>query len=122
MVTEEENKDLIKISSLEEIKESIWQLHLLKSSGPYGFPAIFYRFYWRIVQNRIVWCVQEFFHYGRIEEDMNNSLIVLISKTDQPSTFDGFRPRSLYNFSYKVVAKIIAIRLGSVVSKIVSLN
>lgn len=53
---------------------------------------------------------------------MNNSFIVLIPKTNHLFNFDGFHPISLCNFSYKIVAKIIAMRLNSIVSKIVSPN
>lgn len=79
-MAEGENATLIKIPSLEEIKESIWQLHPLKSLGHNGFLGIFYRFYWNIIQDKIVRCVQDCFRYGRNADNMNNSFIVLIPK------------------------------------------
>lgn len=61
VVIEEESSDLAKIPSPEEIKKSIWQLHLLQSPGPDGFPRIFYRFYWNIIQDKIIRWVQYYF-------------------------------------------------------------
>lgn len=58
----------------------------------------------------------------KISDGMNNTFIVLIPKNNQPHNFDGFRLISMCNFSDKVVAKIIAIRLGTAVSKIISQN
>lgn len=82
MVTVEENIALIKIPSIEEIKKSIWELHQLKSPRSDGFPCIFYRSYWRIIKERIVKCMQDCFHFEKIEESMNKTFIVLIPKTN----------------------------------------
>lgn len=44
-ISELENDLLTKIPTKEEIKHSVWSLHPLKSSGPYGFSVIFFRNY-----------------------------------------------------------------------------
>lgn len=45
IVTEKESLELAEIPSSEEIKESIWQLHPLKSPGSDGFLGLFYWVY-----------------------------------------------------------------------------
>lgn len=57
VVTKKDNRELLKIPTPKEIKESIWQLHPLKSPEPDGFSGIFFRFYWKIIQERIINCV-----------------------------------------------------------------
>lgn len=54
-ITLQENLDLIRIPSEEEIKSCIEKLHLLKSLGPDGFPGVFFRSYWSIVKDMVVW-------------------------------------------------------------------
>lgn len=105
-----------------EIKKSIWSLHPLKSSGPDGFSGIFYRRYWNIVKEKLANFVREVFRYGNILECSNRSFIVLIPKMNNASNFNQFRPISLCNFAYKVVAKILATRLSRILEKLMSLN
>ena len=52
-ITDEENADLMRIPSIEEVKDSIWSLHPLKSLGPDGFLGIFYRTYWKIIHVKV---------------------------------------------------------------------
>lgn len=52
----------------------------------------------------------------------NMTFIVLIPKSNKACCFNQFRLISLCNFSYKVVAKILATRLVVVLDKIVSPN
>lgn len=44
---------------------------------------------------------------GRISEPINSTYISLIPKTDSPLSFNVFRPISLCNCLYKIIAKII---------------
>jgi hypothetical protein len=46
----------------------------------------------------------------------------LTPKVDKPSILGDFMPISLYNLAYKIIAKIVAIRLKSYLSKSLSLE
>jgi hypothetical protein len=48
---------------------------------------------------------------GRMHAPFNSTFITLILKSDDPQSFDEFRPISLCNCIYKIVAKIIAQQL-----------
>ena len=53
-------------------------------------------------------------------EAYNSTFIALIPKTDNPGSFDDFRPISLYNCIYKIIAKIIANHLRPIISTHIS--
>ena len=48
---------------------------------------------------------------GRITPSLNSTFLVLIAKKDKPTAFADFRPISLCNLIYKLISKIIAVRL-----------
>ena len=48
---------------------------------------------------------------GCISPSLNSTFLSLIPKKDKPSTFANFRPISLCNLLYKLIAKVIAVRL-----------
>lgn len=51
---------------------------------------------------------------------INSTFVALIPKLDNPSTFNDFRPISLCNCIYKIIAKIIANRLKTILSTHIS--
>jgi hypothetical protein len=75
-----------------------------------------------IVNQNVIDFVQAFFKNDYLLKEFNNSSIVLISKVDNPSKVNQFRPISLVNFNYKIISKILANRLKLHMDKIVSLN
>ena len=48
---------------------------------------------------------------------MNSTFVALIPKCDKPDSFARFRPISLCNLVYKIISKIIAVRLKNGLSK-----
>jgi len=57
---------------------------------------------------------------GKMLVPFNSTFIALILKEDNPQMFDNFMPISLCNNIYKIVAKIIARRIKSLLSKSIS--
>ena len=55
-------------------------------------------------------------------EGLNRTVITLIPKVNQPSKMSEFRPISLCNVFYKIIAKTIANRLRGVLDGVISEN
>lgn len=64
--------------------------------------------------------VLHFFNCGRIFRKFNLTQLVLIPKVDNPEDMTYFRPISLCNILYRIIAKILANRLIIILLKIIS--
>ena len=64
--------------------------------------------------------IEESMKSGKIPAIFNSTFIALIPKSDCPSTFDGYRPISLCNFSYKIIGKIISTRIKKILGRYIS--
>lgn len=90
-----------------------------KSPGPDGLNVEFYIFYWNTIGDHLFNAINQFFIEGILPPSWGQTLVVLIPKKDNPFLTSDFRPISLYNVCYKIVTKILANRLRSVILKIV---
>ncbi|GJR49569.1 RNA-directed DNA polymerase, eukaryota [Tanacetum coccineum] len=106
--------------SMEEIKKAVWDCGIDKSSGPDGFTFGFYRRFWGLIEHDVVIAVKEFFRVGKIPKGVNSSFIALIPKIKEANMVKDFRPISLIGSFYKIIAKILANRLVTVLGDIVS--
>ena len=68
----------------------------------------------------MVKAVKDFFLSGKMHKKVNNSLIVLIPKIQNPTSFNHFRPISLCNVVYKIIAKILMNKLRPLLPKLIS--
>jgi hypothetical protein len=64
--------------------------------------------------------VEEYQVNGHIHEPLNSNFIGLIPKSNNPSSFDDFRPIYLCNYIYKIISKVISRRLKIVLSRNIS--
>nr|GEW65290.1 RNA-directed DNA polymerase, eukaryota [Tanacetum cinerariifolium] len=64
--------------------------------------------------------VEWFFDHSSFTKGCNSSFIALISKTHDPKFVSDYRPISLIGSLYKVVTKILAIRLSMVIFDLIS--
>lgn len=108
------------IPTNEEIFEVVRKMNPIKAPGPDGMTASFFQNYWDIVGHDMVRLVQNAFLSGIVLRSINDASIFLIPKVNQVSTFKHLRPISLCNTAYKIVSKIIAIRIKSFLNRIVS--
>ncbi|GJT59824.1 RNA-directed DNA polymerase, eukaryota, reverse transcriptase zinc-binding domain protein [Tanacetum coccineum] len=106
--------------SNEEIKKAVWDCGVDKSPGPDGFTFGFYKRFGVLIELRCVAAVKYFFHYSRIPKGCNSSFIALIPKTPEAKIVKDFRPISLIEGLYKIIAKILANHLVVVLGDIVN--
>ena len=64
--------------------------------------------------------VKAFFFNGHLLKEINKTFITLIPKSDSPKTSNHFKPISLCNVCYKIIAKSLANRIKPLLNKIVS--
>ncbi|GJS96725.1 RNA-directed DNA polymerase, eukaryota [Tanacetum coccineum] len=64
--------------------------------------------------------VEDFFDTGLLPKCCNSSFIALIPKVMDAKFVSDFRPISLIGYVYKVITKVLAIRLSTVISDLVS--
>jgi len=112
-----ENLSLIRIPDMSEVKSTLFSINSLKTPGPDGFGAGFFKQYWDVVKNDFYNCIVEFFKSGRLLRQINRTFLALIPKRDNPSETHHFRPISLCNTVYKTIFKIWVSRLRPLLDK-----
>nr|GFB08092.1 transposon TX1 uncharacterized [Tanacetum cinerariifolium] len=116
----DQQEDLERDVSNEEIKKAVWDRGTDKSPGPDGFTFIFYRHYWNTIEKDVVEAVKHFFSKAKIPKGCNSSFIALILKTHDANMVKDFHPICLIGSIYKIIAKILTNRLIGVLGDIVS--
>lgn len=61
----------------------------------------------------------EFFETGELPPGTNDAFLVLIPKVGKPEQITQFRPISLCNILFKVVTKVMVLRLKSLMSNLI---
>jgi hypothetical protein len=104
----------------EEVKKAAFTIGDFKAPGPDGIHAVFYKRFWDVFGEEITSEVLQALNSGTIPEGWNNTTIVLIPKTDDPELITQFRSISLCNVIYKIISKMLALRLKGILPKIIS--
>ncbi len=120
LVTESDNGYLTTIPTDEEIKNCVFSMDPGSAPGLDGFSGAFYQNCWNIVGSDVCRGVRQFFQCSWLYPNMNSNFIVFIPKSPDANEITKFRPIALANFFFKIIPKILADRLASVASRIVS--
>ena len=120
VVSLEENESLVAPFSKEEFTKAIKQMHLEKSPGPDGLNPGFYQRFWPLIGDQIFSVASQWILTGAFPLGLNNTLIVLIPKCENPSSMKELRPNSLCNVLYKLVAKVLANHMKDVLCRLIS--
>lgn len=97
-------------------------MHPLKSLGPDGFGACFFQHHWEIIGDKVWAAVLNFLNGGSLDPSVNETFIALIPKSHNALLVSEYRPISLCNVAYKLIAKTLANRLKLVLPSIISQN
>ena len=101
------------LCSLKELKNG-------RTPGSDGFPTDFYKFFWLDVKDLVTDSINYALSNGQLSIEQKRGIITLISKKMKNRLFlKNWRPISLLNTDYKIIAKLLACRLRKVLSHLI---
>ena len=103
-----------------EIFEVIQNFNGDKAPGPDGFPLAFFQACWDILKTDLMAVFHHFFAKGQFEKSLNATFITLIPKKNEAIEVKDFHPISLVGGVYKIITKVLANRLCTVMEDIIS--
>ncbi|KAI0529146.1 hypothetical protein KFK09_001693 [Dendrobium nobile] len=104
----------------EECMVAVFQQDNNKSPGADGVTSSFFKSYWNIVGETTWLAIKKFFSTGIMHKNWKDTLIVLIPKVNNPIVPSNFRPISLCQTTYKIVASMLVDRLKTLMYKMIS--
>ncbi|KAK3230421.1 hypothetical protein Dsin_002302 [Dipteronia sinensis] len=108
--------------SAEEIKKAIFDMSPTKAPGLDGLPALFYQKFWDKIGGDVTRACLRCLNDGEPFESVNGTLITLLLKIQHAEGVQDFRPISLCNVLYKIMAKTLANRFRVVLGEVISEN
>ncbi|CAN0866692.1 Transposon TX1 uncharacterized 149 kDa protein [Linum grandiflorum] len=87
--------------------------HPDKAPGPNGFNPGFYQQLWDEIGDDVVHAYMQWLQQGGLPKDVQQTTTVLIPKVQSPESMKDFRPISLCNVLYRLIAKVTKESLSS---------
>ena len=116
----EENQHCDKEITVEEIEAALKNMKNDSSPGSDGLTAAWYRFFWDEIKHTILKCYQYSFEKGYMSNSQRKGIIKLLYKgKGAKEELTNWRPITLTNVDYKILAKVMSNRMKSVIKNIV---
>jgi len=115
-----EGASLVRPFTMEEVKAAVWDVDSFKCPRPDGITFGFIKDFWDMLKADVMRFLVEFHRNGRLSKGINSTFIALIPKVDNPHRLNDFHPISLVGSLYKILAKVLANRLRSVIGLVIS--
>lgn len=120
LVTEEQNRALMRAANVEELEEIVKTMKKGTAPGPDGFTIEFYQAGWHFLKEEVLHLIKEARINQKVWPALNSTFYTLIPKTDNLEDAKGFRPIALCNVIYKIITTLIAKRLKPMLDKLIS--
>ena len=104
----------------EEVLAAVSGLNDDKAPRPDGFPIAFWSFSWDFVKDEVIGFFKDFFQNDQFVKSLNATFLVLVPKGSTVEDLKDLRPIGLVGSLYKILSKVLANRIKSVMRLIIS--
>ena len=120
-LTEDETGSLENELSIEEIGEALKLMKNGKSPGIDGFPAEFFKIFWKKIKFFVLKAYKYAYNKGEMSTSLRHCLITCIPKGNKHRIhLKNLRPISLLSCVYKIISSAVANRLKKILDKLIS--
>ncbi|XP_058726157.1 uncharacterized protein LOC131597478 [Vicia villosa] len=120
LVNEQMNDRLLNLPSPEEIHSVVLNLNIDSALNPDGFGAIFFSMFWEIIKLDVINDVNQFLLREWILPNLSANNLIMLPKFKDASSISHYRPIAIANVKYKIISKILADRLSSILPTLIS--
>ena len=92
------------------------------SPGNDGLTVEFYQYFWNDLKESFVKCINQSYELNELPTSQKQSITTLFDKGKDRNFLKNWRPISLLNVDYKIISKVIANRIKSVLPKIIDVS
>jgi hypothetical protein len=105
----------------DELALALKDLENNKSPGSDGFNANFYKFFWKKIGKAVCASIMYALENNKMSVEQRRAILTLLPKKDKDARFlKNWRPLSLLNTDYKILAKTLAKRLQNVMPELIN--
>ena len=119
-LSEEDKETCDGLLTVDECKQAIFNMAKNKSPGCDGISIEFYQTFWPKIKDILVSALNDCYVTGMMSNTQKRGLITLLFKKGDSQCLNNWRPITLLNCDYKIIAFILASRLQKVIASIVS--
>ena len=117
----EENANLCEGDiTVEELTFALKNMKLNKAPGADGLTTEFYREFWPDIQGIVAHSINESYRKGIMSYSQRKGIITLIFKNGERENLQNWRPITLLNIDYKLIATVLSNRLQKVLHTLIS--
>ena len=118
-----ENKEMCEgLLTVEECKHAVFAMQKNKTPGSDGISIEFYQVFWSQIKTFLVDALNESYVTGLMSNTQQKGLITLLFKKGDSHDLKNWRPITLLNCDYKIMAAVLAARVQKVIGEIVHGN
>ena len=106
--------------TLDECTLAVSKMKINKSPGLYGICIEFYKKFWPVVGRLLVDVFNDSYAEGILPDSERTAVMTLIFKKGEEDEIGNFRPISLTNVDYRILAFILSNRLQNIIPSVVN--
>lgn len=118
-VSEEANTVLGGVLTLEELEKALQSMESGKAPGVDGLPVDFYKSFWPELGTDVLAVLRDSITTGRLPLSCRRAVLTLLPKKGDLTDIRSWRPVSVLCSEYKLLSKVLAIRLGKFLDQVV---